>query len=373
MKVLLFKISISISSVMLMCLSLEGIARIYKNYTKHPVNHYEHRINEPLPYKDASYYSNDFINESFAREWIFPENTRMVIPKDINGTFFNVIKGHRKTFYQPSLHDNIIHVFGGSTIFQAAVPDEYTICSQLQLQINKIYPNKYKVLNYGAASVTTTQQLERLIRTEINSNDLVIFYDGVNDVLQSLLYANPDETMLETQKRTYLESNLYRKLLSKLKDKSVFIDLFVNKTKFSYPNHILIESKRQKLVESLESRFRLNIKKGAAYCSKRNATFIHFLQPHLFSDKQYTVYEKELMNNKNLILPGAKYVFEIGYERLKDLNFETEKEIKLFDISDCLNERVDSIEYFLDLCHTNHLANQKIASVISENIREFLN
>ena len=54
----------------------------------------------------------------------------------------------------------------------------------------------------GATSIHSTQQLGRL-QSEINlkNSDIVIFYDGVNDVLQRIIYENKGGFMIGQPKK----------------------------------------------------------------------------------------------------------------------------------------------------------------------------
>ena len=98
----------------------------------------------------------------------------------------------RVTKFQPLQYKNTIHIFGGSTIFSGEVPDENTIPSFLQKKINDSNIS-YKVNNYGVSSVTAKHQFERLKNmVEIKKGDIVIFYDGANDVLQKIYLGNEE-------------------------------------------------------------------------------------------------------------------------------------------------------------------------------------
>ncbi len=72
-----------------------------------------------------------------------------------------------------------IRFFGGSTIWGSGVDDSNTIPAQF----NKIHPN-YQVHNHGEAGFLSRQEVARLVNL-VNQNapmDLVVFYDGCNDV-----------------------------------------------------------------------------------------------------------------------------------------------------------------------------------------------
>ena len=47
--------------------------------------------------------------------------------------------------------------------------------------------------------MTAAQQLARLQTVELSDSDVVIFYDGVNDILQGMYFKNAGGSIIETQ------------------------------------------------------------------------------------------------------------------------------------------------------------------------------
>jgi hypothetical protein len=75
----------------------------------------------------------------------------------------------------------IARFFGGSTMWGTGVDDRGTIPARF----NELNP-EFEVHNHGETAFTSRQSLDRLINlvTRRESIDLVVFFDGVNDVLQ---------------------------------------------------------------------------------------------------------------------------------------------------------------------------------------------
>jgi hypothetical protein len=89
-------------------------------------------------------------------------------------------KGMRQTVDRtPNVENRSIFFFGGSTIWGTGVSDDFTIPSYFAS-----ITDDYKVSNYGEAAYTAHQSLETLIKLlQIGERlDVVVFYDGVNDV-----------------------------------------------------------------------------------------------------------------------------------------------------------------------------------------------
>ena len=151
---------------------------------------------------NANYFSKDFINETFTQpgKWLLDKEFGGVKPSDYKGKWINVKNNRRVTINEPKNYVSTIYIFGGSTVYNGEVPDNLTIASQLAS--SSANDNLYKVVNMGATSIHSAQQFGRL-KSEINLNegDLVIFYDGVNDVLQRIIYQNRDGYMIGQPKK----------------------------------------------------------------------------------------------------------------------------------------------------------------------------
>ena len=108
---------------------------------------------------------------------------------------------------------NTVYLFGASTIYNSEVPDYLTVASQLQLFFNEHYKDRFIVQNYGTTTVTVAQQLERLKTISLRPGDIVVFYDGINDIIQGLFYASPEETMIEETAVFWGEMTSVRRML----------------------------------------------------------------------------------------------------------------------------------------------------------------
>ncbi|HEY7160549.1 MAG TPA: SGNH/GDSL hydrolase family protein, partial [Acidobacteriota bacterium] len=243
-KEVLFRIITPLISIVVLLALLEFSARLYLTEFSPPRNHYEFRKTCPAPYKNASYFSEKFISESFHQpsHWIYPKGTRLIIPGDYQGTYFNVKNGLRVTTSQPRNFKHTVYLFGGSTVYDSEVPDDLTIASQLQSLFNSRYGDEFIVQNYGTTTVTIAQELERLKTIQPKPNDIVIFYDGVNDIYQGLFYANPQETMIERNRRAVKEVNLFRRIqlnvYQRWYEQSSLVQIFFDPINRSFPAHL---------------------------------------------------------------------------------------------------------------------------------------
>jgi len=75
-------------------------------------------------------------------------------------------------------------VFGGSTIWGTGSPDWSTIPAYLQIGLDALTTKPVCVVNFGESAYVSTQAVIELLRQLQSGNvpDIVLFYDGVNDV-----------------------------------------------------------------------------------------------------------------------------------------------------------------------------------------------
>ena len=240
-------------------------------------------------------------------------------------------------------------MFGGSTVYNGEVPDNLTIASQLAgIGANNL---SYKVMNMGATSVHSTQQLGRL-QSEINlkKNDIVIFYDGVNDVLQRIIYENRGGFMIGQPKK-----------------EGFWIEFLRSKSKYSSILHIMYSRmiKNQKetsatLINNSINDYIDTLIETNKYVEQKGANFYHFLQPTIFTKNKLNDYERKLIERGEPFVPiyfiePYKRSYPLIKSRLNNYNFSH----SLTGIFDDLNESP-----FLDYHHVNHVGNK----IISQNI-----
>jgi len=370
-------IVISLFSFLVSITIIEGIARVYEIINLPPQTHFAFRATQPLPYKNSPYYSTEFIEESFKQPggWLYPSGTRLILPQNFKGKYFNVLNNERLTVEQPGKFENTVYIIGGSTVYCSEVPDDYTIPSQLQTLFNQKYANRYLVRNLGTTTVASTQELERLKTLTLKPDDIIIFYDGVNDIYQGIYYAKPEETMIERNRNAYDNmpriSKFFFKTSRKLSKKSAFVRIFINPVDiFKIPKHLQNEKEIDLLLNSLRQRFKMNILSANIYTKNANAVFFHFLQPNIFTINNRSEYENTLISNYYLNPNGLEKSFSIGYSILKEVIKEISQQVKSFDISYLLNEREQGEEFYLDACHVNHKANKKIAEKIFDVVKK---
>lgn len=269
----------------------------------------------------------------------------------ISGQYINTVDDLRITAFQPANYKYRVWVFGGSTIFCLDVPDQYTIPSYLQLTFLSAYGEKYRVENYGYPAFALSEQVDLLKATDIQAGDIVIFYDGYNEIRNNL--------RLETKKLTsFLEHSLfYRSFIMPIINRGL-PGSFTRTAQQAYDNYMRY------------------IPEAYAYVAEHDAVFLHILQPSIYTIDEPNTYEKNFLQDYNLHYRGWNDLFIKGYARLQDANNELEKMgIPSYDLTGVLNQHDEKVpgEIFIDDIHLNHYGNQLIAQEIFVLIQNYLN
>ena len=118
------------------------------------------------------------------------DGTRIFDAKEINGKFISAKDGSRRTTDSPQSPTGRIFLLGGSTVYCFEVPDQMTVCSYLQRNINDIGQN-LEVVNLGISGASVANRIEKLKTiSTLCEQDIVIFLFGVNDIGWQNFYSN---------------------------------------------------------------------------------------------------------------------------------------------------------------------------------------
>ncbi len=105
-----------------------------------------------------------------------------------------------------------IYMFGGSTLFGVYANDSHTIPSLLASILNN-ESDSYMVSNYGQIGYNSGQELHYLISELQKGNipDIVLFYDGANDVVSKMYYTyEPNDYIIFEDQITSNLGNILR-------------------------------------------------------------------------------------------------------------------------------------------------------------------
>jgi len=288
----------------------------------------------------------------------------------------NIVKGLRKTTNQEEHPKNHIYMFGGSAMWGTGSADRNTIASLLQSYL--IANNKrYAVFNYGFSTVVAHQELSRLKTLHLDNGDVVIFYDGANDIWQGVVYGRPSGTIIG-----YNEANSLRVLLNKIK-----FFLFSNSNFYSVlgwlknkkPSDMYSECQKLDSAEIISRAergfdiYRTSLMEAREYAELKGAYFFHFFQPMAISKRPFSPYIQGLLDHMSLEIKCGLSIAEKGFQYYKDRYRDIQREMNAFDISDVLDSVSSGREYFFDLNHVSSSGNKKVADEIYARISRLLN
>lgn len=122
-----------------------------------------------------------------------PDSEYGRVTPDFEGTYTNVRDGRRRTLHLKceGCPRRTVWFVGGSAAFGLGQRDDYTIASQL-VRAAKADGVDLRVANMGTPGSTLVEELaviEAHLRVDDDRPDLVVFYDGFNDVLATYMYA----------------------------------------------------------------------------------------------------------------------------------------------------------------------------------------
>jgi hypothetical protein len=343
---------------------VEGGTRLADYVTPGPARSWDDfRLRKPPPYQGAPYSVEVLISESKRIKWkTSPEFGWL--PEDQSGSYINIENHERNTVPRIGHPLRRLWVFGGSTIMGVEVPDAFTIPSFLQRGLAET-----EVRNLGATTISVKHQLYRLeTMAPVAPGDVVVFYDGVNDTILSLYYRNPYGTIIDANRKT-IETLPWSEravwfLYSKLKDHSAFARRFLDPTKPTDHQVTITED----MLKEFEEHYLSILKKADAFARSRSATFVHFLQPTIFTLAHQTDYERSLLSNGWLSPANLREAYAAGYPAIRRASQRAAAGgIATIDLSSALDSR--QREVFLDFCHLTEHGNELVARSLLASIR----
>ncbi|WP_269622129.1 hypothetical protein [Prochlorococcus marinus] len=338
------------------------------------------RLSRPDPYKDSNYF-DWFIKQTWSNDNPECETKQFHDGKGYNlrqqntpfCQGFTIQDGWRITAYKNKEYSRNIYIYGGSTIESSEVINKYTIPSYLQRFLTLNDYLDYGVHNRGFTSVVTSQQNDFLLRTPLKSGDIVIYYDGGNNIWNGVANADPKGTIIGSNKKNYWINSI-KLLVVNLQTYKLFSQL-----KNQNNESIICDGSQIPNLASLLNRsnqsfdvYKNDLINARKISLDRGASFIHFFQPNLFSvhESKHTPYEVKLIESSpsEMIPCGAKEYLTTGTKVFQNRHKElTESGIISIDLSKLFrgdNNKIFPHEIFLDFIHVTEKGNQKVAEAI---------
>lgn len=289
--------------------------------------------------------------------------------QEFNGKHHQInAKGIRKTVNNNLKNKNDsfkIFCFGGSTLLGTGARDAYTIPSRLSSYIHQSFPNKnVEIINFGChgynRSIENIQlQLELLAD---HKPDLVIFYDGVNEVISAQENQKAGyPTNAANRQNEFKTGFSYKRKIgllfssSNIKRLITFLQRKVFKTKpMEVPN-------TENLSSQVAQQYVRALKITKALANQYNFKVYNFLQPMIYLNKPLTNHEETMAKSNG----HFEKLYISTYKNIRQ-NQELQKDTTFIDISAMFANDQNTI--YTDFCHIAERGNDSIA----KNIFSFL-
>jgi hypothetical protein len=266
-------------------------------------------------------------------------------------------------------------MFGGSTMWGSGVSDDGTIPSHLAKDLLTRGWKNFEITNFGQPGYVSTQSLLALFLELRNGNrpDLVVFYDGFNDLFSS--FQNGEAGIPQNEDNRRIEFNHARSFISVgvpdppsflvyLKKHSVLLSLLTT------PSSKLVQprspSPPHPKMQALASETLATYFENMKFLEQLSATYhfalFTFWQPTLYSRSQYASGELAIRSSlEQQYGPNLEIFFNEGYRQMRE---KTKRPLHFHDLQEVLND--DPRILFTDFCHLTSDGNLIVAHAMAK-------
>jgi lysophospholipase L1-like esterase len=284
--------------------------------------------------------------------------------------------GYRKSWTPPraeSTKPSEIWMLGGSTLWGVGARDDWTIPSLVARHLHErgIHAT---VRNLAVVGYVSTQEL-LVLGNELRQGgtpDLVVFYDGANDVLSALFNRRAGLPILEPLQADPMRSFIRRSGMYRVLRHSLW-----RLTGVAPLEPALSDSEIEKLAAEVASVYRENVALAEALGKGRGFESLFLLQPLVFYKQQQTPFE-ELSEKRDSFVPIGGFdcytpgscleeLYRDAYDQIAE---HMQSEPAFVDIRSVGWENEE--QAFIDFCHTMETANAIIADRIASEVQKRL-
>jgi len=275
--------------------------------------------------------------------------------------FTNVdARGRRLTVPRAAPGAKRVLFFGGSTIWGTGARDEATIPSLVARATG------WDVSNEGETGYVATQErflLERALQ-DGERPDLVVFYDGVNDVYAA--YQSHRAGLPQNEPNRAREFNLTKRpgrLLAEALRASLHESASVAlATRFlgpGAPPPALPAEERRALAAAIARAYAANVTDLVALARARGFAVAFFLQPVIFTKRALAPDERAFARERAFVAE----LYRDAYEAIRAARLPC-----FHDLSDCFGD--DATPRFFDFCHLAESGDAVVAQHLLAALRE---
>jgi len=275
--------------------------------------------------------------------------------------------GLRRTYNPPPTdHDLSIWVLGGSTTWGSGSRDDFTIPSLLSKGLeSRGIPAQ--VTNLGETGYVGTQELIFLMRQlqQGRRPDLVIFYDGVNDVFSALQAGRPGIPQNEQRRRREFQtsSKFERWALVSLRRLEGFTRLTARVRGSGAADAAtgataVVDDLAGQVVGSYLEIVRMASGLGQVYGFET----LHFWQPAIFTKRVLSSFEQRIVDGSL----RAHRELHLQVNGRVAASADLQGAPSFHDLTALLDDLAEPI--YLDFCHTSERANGIVAEAMLEEV-----
>lgn len=295
--------------------------------------------------------------------------------KPMNGKYNTIYENGQRKTSNPSLKDSTtalkIFCFGGSTMYSSGARDEHTIPSELAHLIHKNFPDQnVEVTNFGCHGYTRATENIQLQRELVKNNipDIVIFYDGVNEVIsghQNNAAGAP--TNAYNRRKEFKIAHSYKKRI-RLMIYSSNLYRFITSLQrkiFSGQTYEKLSARPDSLATDIADNYIGLVKISKSLENEYGFKVYNFMQPHIYSKKPLSDAEKIYYQDQQYY----ENLYTLAYEhtRKDSLMIHDETFVDISTIFDGIEKTI-----FIDFCHKGEYGNQLVAEKMFTHIKSLL-
>lgn len=327
----------------------------------------------PIPesYKNAPWFkdyakeaSHVFFNVSWRPYVYWKTNT-------FKGQYINISDDSTRKTWAPSFDLNKplyeIFIFGGSTLWGWGARDDQTIPSLISKILYHKYNIQAKITNFGELGYINTQEIILFFK-DLQQNkvpQVVVFYDGLNDVFTALQSGIPGVPQNEFKREKEFKDSIFRKLFDSFIANStlykIIFRIFGNESTESNSKLLSSENVNQ-LADQIVNLYLANMKIVKSLSNDLKIKSLFYWQPIIFTKNDLTPSEKDFSQ----IHLYSKPLYLKTNEKINAI-----KENNFYNISNILSGHKES--FYIDPWHIDEKGNEIIANKIAEDIYNVLN
>jgi lysophospholipase L1-like esterase len=327
-----------------------------------------------------------------------------IVGRQRTGKQGNVLHGEDTDITQPNESKFRILMFGGSAVAGSGASTEgTTLPAQLEKKLRENYSKPIEVINCGVGGYTSLQSLLYFIKISKSCPDLVVVYDGWNDLVYSSVFGGfISKEDLHDNPNTGSEFYYYLKSLELNRGRhfayfGFSLHLFISS--LAAPKFIRLIAAKLGLIKFLpleitqqltpySSRYLTNKivhdPKEAAETYKNQVKSFHaclkgygiptayFLQPSIFDKDNLSSTEKNVFQTREIMTQKEKIIQLYSLARATLNDQSTTQKPLIIDLIETPN-KLEGNDCFSDECHMTDDGYEYVAEDISNSILPLLN